>query len=416
MQPSSRVTIPEKFPLDENGAMLCTTCHTPHAVPAKGASLVDFFLRAPNQNSSFCKQCHGDHAGGKQTGNHPVDIAAAIGTGVIREAGGIFGSGPQPRIICETCHIAHGGVNSKFLVLPAENTKTLSILCEACHTKNPGRGTPAGKGFSHPVDMRPGSAAAIPAAWNSGEKIVLGTGGELVCRTCHRPHQAKGRDFLLTGPSGKDALCMQCHTGQAPVQGTAHDLRLAAPGFKSSTGATGPCSSCHAVHDAPRREYLWAAPLGPPALSARDREIAGNAANHMVSLCTGCHQQGGVAAKHVPRDGLHPEAFYVKAPDAAALLQKSSVCLYTPEGRISPLGGIVCATCHNAHQWDADAPAKNTGGLQEGTAATSFLRADIPQMLCAVCHGPDGLFKYLHFHSRTGRIQKKDPFPFGVTR
>jgi hypothetical protein len=136
----------------------------------------------------------------------------------------------------------------------------------------------------------------------------------------------------------------------------------------------------------------------------------------MVSLCTGCHQQGGVAAKHVPRDGLHPEAFYVKAPDAAALLQKSSVCLYTPEGRISPLGGIVCATCHNAHQWDADAPVKNTGGLQEGTAATSFLRADIPQMLCAVCHGPDGLFKYLHFHSRTGRIQKKDPFPFGVTR
>jgi len=412
VRPSRRVIIPEKFPLDANGAMQCTTCHTPHAAAVQGDSLVDFFLRAPNPNSSFCTQCHVDQAGGKKSGNHPLDIAAAGNTAVIREAGGIFGSEPRNRIICETCHLAHGGITGSFLVLPVENTQTPFILCEACHTKNPGKGAPAGKGFSHPVDTKPGSAASVPAAWSAGDNIVLGTAGEIVCRTCHRPHQAKGKEFLLCGPAGKDALCLHCHPDQAPVAGTAHDLRLSAPGYKSSAGAPGPCSSCHAVHDAPQKEYLWAAPQGPPFLSARDRDIAGDTANLIVSLCTGCHRQDGVAARHVPRDSLHPEAFYTRAPAAAALLQKNNVCLYTREGRCSPQGGIVCATCHNAHQW-RPAAAQGPGVHEEGTAATSFLRTGVARGLCAVCHGADGLFNYLHFHARTGRAQKKAPFPFG---
>ena len=72
--PSSKITIPENFPLDKNGALLCATCHTPHATTSTQEALVEMFLREPNINSSFCKTCHGNKTGGKKMGNHPVDI------------------------------------------------------------------------------------------------------------------------------------------------------------------------------------------------------------------------------------------------------------------------------------------------------------------------------------------------------
>ena len=53
--PSKRVTIPADFPLDDKGALKCTTCHTPHAVTEGSDSMVEYFLRAPNENSTFCR-------------------------------------------------------------------------------------------------------------------------------------------------------------------------------------------------------------------------------------------------------------------------------------------------------------------------------------------------------------------------
>ena len=58
--PSSKVRIPDTFPLSEEGALMCSTCHTPHALKDELKALSPTFLRAPNNNSSFCKLCHTD--------------------------------------------------------------------------------------------------------------------------------------------------------------------------------------------------------------------------------------------------------------------------------------------------------------------------------------------------------------------
>lgn len=406
IRPSNRVKIPENFPLDDNGCMQCTTCHTPHAVPKREGHLVDFFLRAPNRDSSFCALCHQNHAGGLDNGNHPLGITVPSAPLVILRSGGRFGGEHGNRIICETCHIPHGGVSSSFLLLPAEDTQTLSILCETCHTQQPDKTNAKGSAFSHPVDIQPGGRATVPAKWPTGEPLIRGTRGGLVCRTCHRPHQATSKQSLLTGPPGKDAQCLCCHPAQASVQGTPHDLR------RHPSGSSGICSPCHAVHEAPVKEYLWAAPRGRPFLSEHDREIAGGTHNLMVSLCTGCHDQGGIAAAHVPRDGLHPEAFSARLPGITAQLQKNRVYLYDGSGRPSAQGSIACATCHDAHRW-GDTAASRSDLVQKGASSKGFLRKAVSKNLCAACHGAEGLFKYLHFHTRTGRTHKKAPFPFG---
>ncbi|MDX1779567.1 MAG: hypothetical protein R3339_11855, partial [Thermodesulfobacteriota bacterium] len=101
--PSDKVTIPENFPLDDNGAMQCSTCHTPHAIKkAKKETLVEFFLRAPNKYSSLCKMCHISATGGTAKGNHPIEIESTTVPPVISEAGGIFGTEKSNEIICET--------------------------------------------------------------------------------------------------------------------------------------------------------------------------------------------------------------------------------------------------------------------------------------------------------------------------
>ena len=74
--PSKKVKIPSNFPLDKNGALKCTTCHTPHAVSDESESMVEYFLRAPNENSSFCRTCHKNRLGGLAKGNHPIDVSA----------------------------------------------------------------------------------------------------------------------------------------------------------------------------------------------------------------------------------------------------------------------------------------------------------------------------------------------------
>ena len=572
IKPSDKVNIPANFPLDENGLLQCSTCHTPHAVPPRNGRLVTTFLRADNANSSLCRECHKQALGGAEQGNHPVNVQAKANVEAIRAAGGIFGDEGESQIICETCHMAHGGITTKRLVLSVENTQTMSILCEVCHTKKPVKpGAAAGALFSHPLDVKPGRGVKIPAAWSSGDNVVTGTNGELVCRTCHRPHFAADKKHLLADHTGKDGLCVQCHTAQGSIADTTHDLRLSAPKEKNVKGLaaadTGPCdschmvhsatapfiwarslpaaagadrycaschaagqcagkslagdfshpmgkgvaaaantaqlplftdageqsfqggiacmtchdvhnpapvyssdkpgrhgkylrlgsqgsaahcagchanealvqatvhdmsigapgyrnalgktpaqtnscSSCHAAHGAPQKQYLWAGPKSK-SVPAQWLKSGGTEKNMIVSLCTGCHQKGGVAEKHVPRFGLHPGAFSGKAAEHSADIEKIHVSLFTDAGKCIAGGAIVCATCHNAHQWDGQKKAKGPGAKEEGTIATSFLRPDLPQRLCAICHGSEALFKYLYFHNRPARDKKPEPFPFG---
>jgi predicted CXXCH cytochrome family protein len=416
--PSQRVTIPEKFPLDANGAIMCTTCHTPHALKGRGGVMVEYFIRTPNKNSSFCKLCHVKNMGGKTKGNHPVDISATRNPEAIVKAGGVLGTELPNQIICETCHLTHGGVNNKFLVLSAEDPKTRSVLCEVCHSKNPGMTKdPSIKHFSHPLDLLPGAIAKVPKKWSNGTEVTLGTGGELVCRTCHKPHYAADSAFLLADFIEHDSLCLECHSDHSQIAGSPHDLKVSAPEYVNTLGeratSAGLCSPCHSIHSAREEKFIWSAPMGPSKLDGWNEQHTFKD-NRPVMVCTGCHSEGNVAGKQLPAFGLHPLGldFPVEKRTFAnkELLVGGAFPTYSNRGELTAEGNIVCSTCHNPHQWDPHNLTNGRGLQAEGSATTSFLRPEVHERFCVLCHGENSLLKFKFFHSDLGREKAQSPF------
>ncbi len=320
--PSKNVIIPEEFPLDYDGKMQCATCHTPHALPSsnEAADEIELFIRGSNKNSDFCKMCHTNKLGGSKQGNHSIDVSADRRPSEILKGGGRFGTAIRNQVICETCHIAHGGKNNKFLVLTTEDT-TRSILCITCHGKGPAMPRPAASDrYSHPVNIKP-KTTRMPPQWAHGEKLVLGSRGELICRTCHSPHNAVDNKKLLAERNYKDSLCLQCHAEKREISGSKHDIKTFAPDEKNIKGQkaahTGPCSPCHIVHDG-AGEMMW----------ARTQKIDGSAGE----FCINCHGPGGPAEKIMPRDFSHPMDITFSAKRFFRSKMK-----------------IRCDTCHDIH-------------------------------------------------------------------
>ncbi len=372
--PSDRVTIPPNFPLNENGAMLCSTCHTPHAGPAAAdGALVMTFQREPNNNSSICIRCHEKNLGGPAEGNHPVNVAVETPPDAIVKAGGLFGTDKPNELICETCHMAHGGATDKRLLLPVRDSKAQSILCEVCHTKKPKKpGDPDRDRYAHPVDIHPDSAVRIPETWSTGEKVILSEQGDLVCYTCHKTHNAADREFLLHEPAGDDGLCIRCHEKQSKVLASTHDLRQSQHPKKYPDGFTagrsGPCGACHSVH-AGKGPFMWARSL--PSSKACSE-----------GFCTSCHARGQCAEKAIPRKSAHPAS-------KAASVNTARLPLFTDSCEQSSRGKIACMTCHDVHN-----PSPVTETTEAGTNGQYLRMGDRGQVaLCRSCHPDQGLIR-----------------------
>jgi predicted CXXCH cytochrome family protein len=257
----------------------------------------------------------------------------------------------------------------------------------------------------------------IPATWANGEKVVTGSRGELVCRTCHKPHHAADRAFLLAEFKEKDSLCIECHRDHARIAGSPHDLKVSAPEYINMLGETsthaGLCSPCHSVHNANEQKFIWSAPLGPSKLDGWNEKYTSEG-NLVVMVCTGCHSEGNAAGKQLPPFGLHPRGLEIPEDKRIfankQLLVGEQFPVYNERGELTTEGNIVCSTCHNPHQWDPHNHTNGRGVQAEGSATTSFLRPDVDKLFCAVCHGEDSLFKFKFFHSALGREKAKSPF------
>jgi predicted CXXCH cytochrome family protein len=373
--PSKRIKIPPAFPLDEKGALKCTTCHTPHAVTEQSASMVTYFLRAPNENSSFCRTCHQQKLGGLAKGNHPIDVTVNTNTAIISRAGGKFGTQKANQIICETCHRAHGGVNNKRLVLPVENISSTSVLCEVCHSKNALRpGETPGKERSHPVDIRPGKGMQIPKNWSNGEKVVVGKNGEIVCRTCHKPHRAMDKEFLLSDYKGKGSICVQCHRRTELKSDLLPDLETSEPikqkGSEKTVAESFPCTSCHLLHNG----------------SAAFSKVINDSSDLEMFF-------------RIPHFGLHSQEFFRTAFIEKEGIANHEILLFTPNGEPSSNGTIACSTCHNLQKLS---PAKTKDNLDNSNdnSTNGFLKPKIAENLCKTCHGEEALTRYLYFHKK----------------
>lgn len=377
--PSEKIKIPEIFPLDEEGKMDCATCHSAHGVSTEPGIEKTIFLRTSNENSEMCRMCHIDKDGGPEKGNHPIDKNSLKISKEITRYGGYVGKEPN-QVICESCHVAHGGFTDKRLVLPVDQPASYPVLCEACHEKTPGLNKDKSRNlYSHSVDVKP-EVAEIPTQWKSGNIVRLGSKGELVCFSCHSTHDPIVNESLLTERNDKDSLCLQCHSSQENlIKESKHDLALMAPDTKNvldqTVSQSGPCSCCHLTHEGVG-PFMW-------ARRWEGEETA------PIGICKSCHAKGKCGEEVLIPETGHP--IEVKPEDPKAAMDFP---LFTATGKKDRLGAIYCSSCHNTHQWDPLNPDNKGSKDEEGDITNSFLRvAQQGSVLCLGCHKEEAVIE-----------------------
>jgi len=362
-KPSADIRIPENFPLDLDGKMQCATCHSPHALPSDTEKPYGLFLRAKNIDSAMCLICHEDKTGLNISGNHPLNVKLPDRSAGLLVSGARKGS--NNTLICETCHMAHGAPNEKLLVLPVKNTATRSVLCEACHSDRPQLSDRRPDRASHFVNKK-AKTARPPETFPSDTPPGLGRNGELICMTCHKPHQAAEPAALLITNNRNSGLCISCHKIQSIVRGSSHDLGLSAPNLKNITGQTvsdtGPCAACHSAH-AGKGPLLWSRPGTPTANSP----------------CLDCHSENGPVKDGMPLGHSHQTGIKLTAE-----MGNTDLPLYGNDIRKSTEGTIACRTCHNVHDPLPLLRQKDKKEIRRG----NFLRLSnaASTELCVDCH------------------------------
>lgn len=395
------------------GSLGCGSCHAVHGdedeVPAG-----DLLALAPVNDVAnlFCEGCHagtrGDerrepphpNPGGTTTGRtyHPVDDDEANGVErflEIREPPGWpFGGGKPGRLVCTTCHRAHGAwVETPLLRKPA----TAPGFCEECHETVPD--------YHHQVGelSEAGCSAHVP-------EPIWGDQRGLLCASCHRAHNA-GLDAtlesdyvpLLREPALSGALCGLCHLAGNPTCGKDEKHRashfIGDPmevygdgepplrtdpwpesgltshyGEPENRGVT--CYSCHSFREgallAGGREdgaHLLARSGGPTEWAE---------GGESTYLCAGCHS-------------VDPGTGQTKGhshPMMNAVAEKLNRTI-DPPATTTPGGKVNCDSCHRPHE-----AMTNSGYYilekvegENTDPQTAHPKIDFT-VLCHLCHDP----------------------------
>lgn len=423
------------------GLMQCATCHDvhqwdPNNPDDRGGQNIagnasNSFLRMPgNLSAMLCLACHQDK---RQllAFDHNLVLTAPEAKN-IRDATAAV-SGP-----CGACHLAHNAVGKHLWARAAIQIKgTAPQYCTGCHAPEGAAGIKRIGKNDHPVDVEL-KGTDIPPPGRVMEELPLYTiGGEqggdrIACRTCHDPHiwSTGGKDigpddapgtsmealvknregdagnsFLRKFASPTPDLCVVCHEDTALLVGTDHDLLVTAPTTRNLLGQTvaqsGQCGTCHAVHNSPKEQFLWARTYGPVA---KDQ-------HPMNSLCTGCHSEDGPAKGKIPPMATHPKGMLINNFFTATSRSTGYIMIFDDRWKETQAGDLSCSSCHSFYRWDHRSEKPGPGKNIEGNADTSFLRSSSDKVICKDCHGQTAIWRYLYFHSNEKRDMLKGVRP-----
>lgn len=333
--PSENIAVPADLPLSE-GQVVCRTCHTAHTRGGSGNALKDaVFLRVQSEPGELCARCHADLTLGPSAGMHPVENPRpATSKGARRRPRPWAEQRPQ----CLTCHNPHGSSRNALLTQAASSPQ----WCIQCHAGMTELDGCAPGETPHPVTGL--QDVADLAAWDEAD-IHDDRAGEPSCLACHTMHHAPATDHLLVAERQNSSLCLSCHSTQAGLIGTAHDLRGTRPEEPNARGeisdASGPCGACHGIHT-PARHLDATAPA--------------------ESNCLTCHREDGCAEGMGDQPFAHPVAI----PEDQL---RAALARIAPTATDLPADRLTCVVCHEPHQ----------------TAHSHYLRA-APYDLCTACH------------------------------
>jgi len=345
------IKVPNYLPLD-NGKIACRTCHSAHGTksPRDETLAESIFLRVKNSNSELCISCHKENKG---DGNHPFErLKDNAIVKRLKKVGGKIGE--NGNVICESCHVPHSPKEKKLLIYYVTDSK----ICSICHIDKINSQFEYIKGMlNHPINIQHTDQAELNELKKSG--AIYAKENEIICLTCHKPHQGKGKGLLVID-NKKDTLCLKCHNDHGKIKGTSHDMNKV-KGFKTLKGKSpeevGVCGSCHDPHG-------WSLKL--PDIKA----------DFITKGCVSCHNKDSYASKKIIdfEKFNHPVGKEIKEnklEDATLPLAGELVKYFTEYmDKDSKKRYITCATCHDVH-----------------STSKNFLRKEITDgSLCLTCH------------------------------
>ena len=368
VKPTKNVVIPPDFPLSVKGEIYCGTCHSAHGLGAAShdnpLGLTSVF-RAENINSSLCESCHRNEAAYNLSNGHPLHTTAIKLPDVLFRLGSTKARN-KDRVICQTCHKAHGAKGEKILIVDNSDSK----LCRICHKKQ-----------DNLIDTKHDLRLTLPHEKNIKNQPLSKSGP---CGACHTPHNAAGKRLwarpLKTGNPASQ-MCLTCHgedTGYKtkrigeyshpinvePVSKAAIPSELplfSADGSKNPAGRV-QCFTCHDVH-------IWD-PNSPTNKGGKN--VEGDSSNSFLRisnsfssrLCLECH----INKKQLITSDHNLE---VTAPEEKNM-----------QGFNAEVSGP-CGACHIPHNAAANHIwAKKLSGDK-----------DFVTQLCTGCHNKDGAAK-----------------------
>ncbi len=424
MVPPPTMTVPKHLPLAD-GRIACRTCHSAHGPSSRAAApQTVVFLRVEGSPSNLCNQCHTNLGGGPAAGMHPLGHMDLALPAELAHRGATAGSS---EIACLTCHTGHGARHDHLLALDPDQ----NVLCLACHRDL------APDLFGDETRSRHGRQPQLTAEQQAAAQQFAtrtSAAGELLCLTCHQPHQARHPEKLLAfDPAAQDA-CAACHGPQRPVIGSSHDLRTNHPEAANVLGVTpeagGACSGCHTAHRSARPARVTADdPVGKCVNCHSAGELAATkllgAVNHPGARCTACHNphepgfgsyvKGQPAQQCLechPQNGVPPGPHNIATvsatwPQASVTTHDDCLACHRPHGTLDsglfragqatgiPGPDAACLACHAGATPQSDSPIAlvHPRDPQKRPVANELPLSPLGehgQVACRTCHNPHG--------------------------
>lgn len=360
-----------KFLTEKDGGyyLYCSGCHTVHQNgPKKGEEGTfrnSFLNKELMKDGNFCQSCHSDKKDFAKSKHNVANFEKHVSE---------FAKAKDEGNSCGACHMVH---NSGYFLFDKALGTDFEKICKSCHSD--GKAAEKTKiTTSHPTNVK-----------LKKEIDIYLLDGKIVCSTCHDVHGAvKG----MVRDTGESNMCLACHADQKPVVYSEHNLaKLDYMTEKvRQTAETNACYVCHMPHNFHKdNRLMWAFEQGRKSVFA-------------FEMCGDCHKKDGYGYKKIPEVTAHDRIFKI-----FPYREQYKAFLYDDGGKVSAEGSITCQTCHDPHVWKKG--STEAAYNVDGTDKDSFLKLEVKDKFCRVCHGDltEELFSKYHDKAyRQGRNKK----------